>query len=546
MFVMKPKSNYATKRVAYLYDAMKRNKDYDTGFEVRDKTLYAHLVVLTACSEFFGTNEGEVEDILSDFDFEVIEAILKYCYTGQISIDEKHVEKLMELANRLEVKIPKQFKTVDLSNCLEVLEISGDSKLIKRAMDLILENFEMLHKTQDFLNLAASSVTKILKSHDLLVSSEEGVFNSVKLWVNHDDANRKSELAQLMKSVRLSLLSTEFLVNEVITFCFSCADCMIAIRQAIIDKNNKSYIQIETPRKKKVKIAVVGGNELDMANTMDLFDGLEKTWTLSKDIEVNKTEFASVLVGDWMVIIGGRGSSNQSLTSVEYIDLKNGQKNLLKPLNQGRFNFPAVTLHHDSSTDVYAIGGNRDVYVTSVERWNSKTGDWNIVAPLLLDLQSHSASVIDDKIFVTGGITFENGERKSTNKVQIYSVETNSWTYRAQMIHARQDHSSVAYKGKLFIGGGYNVPSYTSLDSVENYDPIANVWTAFTKLPKPANGISLCCFQNRIFSIGGHNKVTLNDVWEYDDTTKSWKSSTSLSRKRRDAVAHVIPYNSII
>ncbi|XP_077302220.1 kelch repeat and BTB domain-containing protein 6-like [Arctopsyche grandis] len=84
-----------------------------------------------ACSEIFMTKENLLNNVSSDYDNEVIEAILKYCYTGEISIDKKHVEKLMELANRLDVKIPRQFKIVDLSNCLEVLKSTGDSELLK-------------------------------------------------------------------------------------------------------------------------------------------------------------------------------------------------------------------------------------------------------------------------------------------------------------------------------------------------------------------------------------------------------------------------------
>ncbi|XP_077289617.1 ectoderm-neural cortex protein 1-like isoform X2 [Arctopsyche grandis] len=540
MFVMKPKSNYAAKRVAYLYDAMKRNKTYDTGFDVRGRTFYAHLIVLATCSEFFGTNEGYVEDIFSEYDDEVIEATLKYCYTGEISIDEKHVEKLMELANRLEVKIPEQFKTVDLSNCLKVLESTGDSELLKMAMDLTSENFEMLHKTQGFLNLPLFNVIEILKSNDLFVPSEESVFNAVKLWVNHDDANRKSDLAQLMRFVRLSLLSMEFIVYEVMTFCNSCAECMTTIRQEIINKNDKSLVPRETPRRIIQKMALVGGWRIYEANTIDIFDGLKNSWTLSKNIGINKSSFASVLVGDWILIIGGEDSSYESVTSVEYIDLKSGEKKPLKPLNQARYLFSAVTLRRGSSTDVYAIGGyNSRSFISSVERWSSNTGDWEIIAPLLVAVKYHSASVIANKIYITGGQT---SQWKSSNKVQMYSVETNSWTYRAQMIQGRHRHSSVAFQGKLYVAGGIDSQTGTNLDSVEHYDPNANVWTAFTKLPQAASGISLGCFQSKLFSMGDY----LSDVWEYDETNKSWKASTSLSIKRYYAVAHVIPYDSII
>ncbi|XP_077298933.1 kelch-like protein diablo isoform X2 [Arctopsyche grandis] len=209
MFVVKSKSDFAAKRVEYLYDAMLQDKKCDANFTVRDRSFYVHLVVLSACSQFFERNINKLSETFSPFDFEVIEAILKYCYTGEISIHDRHYNKLMELANRLEVKIPPRYETVDLSNCLEVLKSTEDSELKTKAMDLTLENFETLHKTQDFLNLPASNVIEILKSNYMNVPSEESVFNAVKLWVIYDNTNRRKELAQLMRSVRLSLVSME-------------------------------------------------------------------------------------------------------------------------------------------------------------------------------------------------------------------------------------------------------------------------------------------------------------------------------------------------
>ncbi|XP_077283248.1 kelch-like protein 20 [Arctopsyche grandis] len=491
MYQVTAKTDFAAKRLEYLYKAMKDDNKCDTAFFVRGRNFPAHLIVLMACSKFFETNETKVEDIMSPFDYEVIEAILKYCYTGEIR--DKHRTKLLELANLLEVKIPPQFKTVNNSNCLKVLKSSGDSELLKNAKDLIMENFETLHKTPDFLNLPASTVIEILKSNYLNVRSEEDVFNAVKLWVLYDNANRKSDLAQLMRSVRLSLLSMEFFIDEIITFCHSCAECMTNFGQAIKNKNDKSFVQRETPRRKikGKKMALVGGFDLDIASIIDIFDRLDKSWTLSKNIGINKCRFASVVVGDWIVIIGGENSSKESVTSVEYIDLKSGQKQPLKPLNQARCDFSAVTLSRGSSTDVYAIGGfeitNVDEktgnFLSSVERWNSKTGDWEIISPLL----------------------------------------------------------SVAFKGTLYVAGGYIEKTSTILDSVEHFDPNANVWNAFTKLPKPTAGFSLCCFQNKLLRMGGFDgNKRLSDVWEYDETIKSWKASISLSRKRDYFNSHKI------
>ncbi|XP_077294868.1 kelch-like protein 23 [Arctopsyche grandis] len=317
---------------------------------------------------------------------------------------------------------------------------------------------------------------------------------------------------------------------------------MTSLTQAIVARtslNSKSFIPSETPRGKREKIALVGGPGLDVANTIDIYDGENESWALF-NIKFNKYEFASVVVGHWMFIIGGLNSSHQAVTSVEYVDLKHGQKYPLKPLNQSRSDLSAVSLRCDSSTDIYAIGG--DESCKSVERWNSKTGDWEIIASLLLAVDDHRASVIDDKIYVTGGQISENGDRICTNKVQMYSVESNSWIYRAQMIQGRDKHSSVVFKGKLFVAGGYQAQTFTALDSVEHYDPVANLWTEFTKLPAPAFGINFCVFQNKILCMGGYS----SNVWEYDETRRTLKASKILSKARSFSVAHVIPYDSII
>ncbi|XP_077296627.1 kelch-like protein 7 [Arctopsyche grandis] len=234
MFVVKAKSDFAAKRIKYLYADTKQKKYYDSIFTAQNRSFHVHLIVLSACSEFFGQYEDTVSEIFSGFKVKVIDALLKYCYTGEIN--DHDFEKLMELANLLKVKIPPQFKTVDLSNCLEVLKLTEDFELNKQAFALILENFETLYKTQYFLNLLANTVFVILDLDNLIVPSEETVFNSVKLWINYDEASRKNDLVKLMSTVRLSLLSSEFIVREVMMFCTSSEECMVSLRQAILDK----------------------------------------------------------------------------------------------------------------------------------------------------------------------------------------------------------------------------------------------------------------------------------------------------------------------
>ncbi|XP_077294155.1 uncharacterized protein LOC143916780 [Arctopsyche grandis] len=325
----------------------------------------------------------------------------------------------------------------------------------------------------------------------------------------------------------------------------------------LVETMNSNDLPNDLSLQKKEKIALVGGFKIEIANAVDIYDVESNCWTRSEYIGINKYNFASVVVEDWIVIIGGQNSSKQILISVEYIDLKNGQKHQLNPLNQSRYLFSAVTHRKDSSTDVYAIGGSintNDKSLSSVERWNSKTKNWDTnIASLLVGVSRHSASVANDRIYVTGGCMQEKEGISPINKVQMYSMEFNSWSYCAPMIHGRCDHSSVEFNGKLFVAGGRSVMKGVTeennntgvfyLESVEIYDPNTDLWTASYNLPKPVIEISLCCFQRKLFCMGGQDKKSSNlCVWEYD---KGWTNSKNLNKERRASSALVIPDFSI-
>jgi kelch-like protein 10 len=58
----------------------------------------------------------------------------------------------------------------------------------------------------------------IISNDDLNIKSEEVVFDTVVKWVQYDFAGRKLHLPVLMKSVRLGLLSEDYM-DEVVGLC---------------------------------------------------------------------------------------------------------------------------------------------------------------------------------------------------------------------------------------------------------------------------------------------------------------------------------------
>ena len=93
--------------------------------------------------------------------------------------------------------------------------------------------------------------------------------------------------------------------------------------------------------------------------------------------------------------------------------------------------------------------------------------------------RSHSASVLDGKIYVTGGGLLS---REYTDALEVYDPAADTWTTLASLGQSRAYHASAAVKGKLCVFGGELLDgSRTNL--VEVYSPASNSWARAADVP---------------------------------------------------------------
>ncbi|MEJ9161285.1 Kelch repeat-containing protein, partial [Paenibacillus graminis] len=90
---------------------------------------------------------------------------------------------------------------------------------------------------------------------------------------------------------------------------------------------------------------------------------------------------------------------------------------------------------------------------------------------------------------VNGNIYIIGGQNASAlNKVEVYNSNTKKWTTKTSMTTARAAFGTAVVNGKIYTIGGYsgdavNLSGGSHLSTVEEYDPINDVWT--TKAPLP-------------------------------------------------------------
>ncbi len=186
---------------------------------------------------------------------------------------------------------------------------------------------------------------------------------------------------------------------------------------------------------------------------------------------------------------------------------------------------------------IYAIGGavNVNTYTSVVEEYDPAANTWTQKADMLTARDQLSTSVVNGKLYAIGG--FE--EDRSLKSVEEYDPVKDKWTERADMPSARQGLSTSVVNGKIYAIGGWDVSRKIPLSTVEEYDPERDTWTKKSDMPTARGLLSTTVVNGKIYAIGGSNRqILLNDfeaipvVEEYDPVTDTWESKTDMPTAR--------------
>src|SRR4030095_2500248 len=105
----------------------------------------------------------------------------------------------------------------------------------------------------------------------------------------------------------------------------------------------------------------------------------------------------------------------------------------------------------------------------------------------------------------------------------------------------------VAANGKLYVIGGWDDGKAGGVNY--EYDPATDKWTKKQPMPRPAHHAALAAANGKIYVMGGFVAPSetalplgaawqpIDNAWQYDPATDSWKSLPPLPTKRGSAVA---------
>lgn len=162
--------------------------------------------------------------VMPDVAYDGIEALINFCYTGEIQLTIENVENclksavLFEFSDIRDTCIMFMRENLQVNNIVKfkrTAEATKSQSLISVINDFINGNFVEISSSDDFVNSTSSEILEILGKDELKEVTEQQVHKAAIRWVEYNQSERASFLPEILMTIRLDYLSIHYLTNKV-------------------------------------------------------------------------------------------------------------------------------------------------------------------------------------------------------------------------------------------------------------------------------------------------------------------------------------------
>jgi N-acetylneuraminic acid mutarotase len=215
-------------------------------------------------------------------------------------------------------------------------------------------------------------------------------------------------------------------------------------------------------------------------STVEAYDPATDTWITKADIPSPRNQSTVAVVDGIIYVMGGQfGIGNvEVLSTVEAYDPATGKWTRKADMPTARYGVTACVL----DGRIYVFGGNTiygeaEGIVPTVEVYDPATDTWIQASDMPWGRNHHAASVVDGRMYIIGGCTGtpEAGAFMSP-VVDVYDPATDAWTTAADLSTPRWDPTVSVVDGKIYTTGGRvgeedDYPNLSPVSTVEEFDP---------------------------------------------------------------------------
>ena len=327
-------------------------------------------------------------------------------------------------------------------------------KLNKYLMYLLQYNFVMFSKTNGFKAIEYKTLQKIISNSGLNVSCEIEVFEAMVGWIEHDEESRKHLTCDLLKIVRLQLLSPEILKSFVKNhkLCRSCQACCEHIETVLALKTKPNNHASESLQNRSCTndfpTFLVDKTHMVSLKTEEVFKITSEQ--LYHPLELNRFVFFS--------------------NAEDYTNLYSSETEqwveICPPDNE--FDHPDPLINFTLCLfmgKLYVTGGwrvNSQTVSDICHAYDPSADDWKALRCIEMNRVHHACVAFAGKIVVTGGIP------QTEYSAEAYDHYANEWTFLPDLMEAKDCHGSVALGNKLYVIAASKAKSSEVFDYVSD------------------------------------------------------------------------------
>ncbi|KAL9889035.1 kelch-like protein 28 isoform 1-T2 [Glossina fuscipes fuscipes] len=525
---------------------MRLNQEHcDFSLQVDDETIFVHKCLLAAASPYFAAMlrsemkekaQGAVN--LAELDACSVKAVIEYIYSGSIQITESNALPLLSAADLLQIDWVKVQccqvlkRVLKPENCFRLqryADMHSCDDLYDHCREYILENFQQLTNTEEWLLLSFEEIEKLMKDDKLRVIVEESAYKAVIRWIKHDQRARQVHLSALICHVRLPFITTEYLTNHIITEPLlrndlQCGHFLIdALSYQLLLESGRRCFSIEEriTNRNEIKhyVLFIGGKCVESSeslSTCEIYNVSSSKVLSTSKIQKPRSEVGAVTLNCRVFTVGGALTPRMTTRAAECYDPSKQKWTNIALTNFGHSDY-GICAHNDL---IYVVGGRN---TSTVECYNPSTDQWHNCPELdSICTGGNRAAVVENCIFNYGMIdqkssltrydpregrwydVNENIEILSNikrgkaelvsykhflisvqNDCKRFDVRCNKWEDMPSMHFSRHEHSAVIIDEHIYLFGGLTnseSSTYLPVTSVERFNLNTNKWTIVDSL----------------------------------------------------------------
>ena len=190
----------------------------------------AHKLVLATHSDvmkrmlYRGSREGQEEVIpLPDADCSSFKSLLKYFYTGCVTMNKSFICQLIEMCDYYNVQELKRvcckwlFQNLCVEDACKYLMFAAlaDEELHHDCLNWLDDHISDVKGTEGFMQLLSAQQLEEILARDSLDIHEIDLFQSLQNWVEYDRYERQDRGVALSKQIRLPMMTPTQLLGKV-------------------------------------------------------------------------------------------------------------------------------------------------------------------------------------------------------------------------------------------------------------------------------------------------------------------------------------------